>query len=968
MSRQSCRSRLHAACRSMLAGALALFFLLPTVQNAAAMEVERPERTQADTSYYGWLTVPEEDTVARAELPEQGLALTEGQTVSLTLDIPQAGEYAVAVSYHADQNVVLDSTMTVVWAGLPVVKTAVYSLWQDETKEYALDRYGNEVTSLQTTLDTPVEDYVRDSTSMDAAPVLFSLKAGRQTVQVCSDNQPMHLYRFRVVRQPEILTAGEYRARHDGPAYTGAPVIVEGEDYAVKSDSFIRSKAESNSGVYPYSPYYKWMATVDGVSWNAVGQRVLWNITVPQDGWYQVAFHYSQSSQEGQEIYRTLEIDGQIPADSFREMPFSYTGSPYAYNIPEDALWLTKGRHTLGMMAESSQTATLVDDVQTLMEELSDIGLSLQQVAGSSADKNRSWDIETYIPGVIGHMRDIQSRLRTLYDTLEKQYGEVPANCLNLRLADDMIEQILKKPEKMPTRIEEISVGSGSITNLLVELINKWKNQGLSLDRIYLMEKGTELPAANGSFWSNLINGVKRFFNALTSREANYSASATGDRQTLSVWVNRSVPYVETMQMLADSRYKGVDADGNPLSVQFSIMPDEGKLLLANASNTCPDVALSVTGDRAYQLGLRHAVAPLSDFPDFTGYITGKFLDSAFEPYLHDGRVYGLPETQDFYVLLYRRDILEKLKLQVPRTWSDLAELMPALRRSGMNFYMPLSSQTGTKSLSYIAPFYFQAAIASGENPDYSLWSEDGTSVNFNNETGIRAFQELTDLYLLYGLQNNMPSFYNNFRYGVTPLGIGSFANYVQLLYAAPEIAGQWGVAPALGFSDEKGNLCNQMPSFDRSAIIMDSSLKKEAGWDFIKWWMSTETQAEFAQTLQAKFGSEFVWNSANLEAFAQLAIPSADREVILQQWENAVNLRYLPATYMMERSLSDAWYKVTQGQQPVRIALNEAAVSVEQELILKLQEFGYLNDAEEPIKPYDMRQWAAIRQELFRE
>lgn len=90
MSRQSCRSRLHAACRSVLAGALALFFLLPAVQNAAAMEVERPERTQADTSYYGWLTVPEEDTVARAELPEQGLALTEGQTVSLTLDIPQA--------------------------------------------------------------------------------------------------------------------------------------------------------------------------------------------------------------------------------------------------------------------------------------------------------------------------------------------------------------------------------------------------------------------------------------------------------------------------------------------------------------------------------------------------------------------------------------------------------------------------------------------------------------------------------------------------------------------------------------------------------------------------------------------------------------------------------------------------------------------------------------------------------------
>lgn len=62
-----------------------------------------------------------------------------------------------------------------------------------------------------------------------------------------------------------------------------------------------------------------------------------------------------------------------------------------------------------------------------------------------------------------------------------------------------------------------------------------------------------------------------------------------------------------------------------PSLCSFPSCRDEGKLLLANASNTCPDVALSVTGDRAYQLGLRHAVAPLSDFPDFTGYITGKF-------------------------------------------------------------------------------------------------------------------------------------------------------------------------------------------------------------------------------------------------------------------------------------------------------------------------------------------------------
>ena len=96
-----------------------------------------------------------------------------------------------------------------------------------------------------------------------------------------------------------------------------------------------------------------------------------------------------------------MEIDGQVPADVFREISFAYTGTPYAYRIADNAVWLTKGHHTLALLAESSQTAVLVTEVQALMDELSDIGLSLQQVAGSNADNTRSWEIETYIPDVI---------------------------------------------------------------------------------------------------------------------------------------------------------------------------------------------------------------------------------------------------------------------------------------------------------------------------------------------------------------------------------------------------------------------------------------------------------------------------------------------------------------------------------------------------------------------------------------
>jgi ABC-type glycerol-3-phosphate transport system substrate-binding protein len=178
----------------------------------------------------------------------------------------------------------------------------------------------------------------------------------------------------------------------------------------------------------------------------------------------------------------------------------------------------------------------------------------------------------------------------------------------------------------------------------------------------------------------------------------------------------------------------------------------------------------------------------------------------------------------------------------------------------------------------------------------------------------------------------------------------------VQLLYAAPEIADDWAIAPVPGFAAADGAVHNQMPTIGSSAIIMEDSQKKEAAWDFIKWWLSDETQSEFARTLQSKYGSSYIWNSANVNAFAELAIPAEDRLVILEQWESAMNLRNTPASYMLERSLSDAWYNVVNKHIPVRRALNEAAVNTQQELTIKLQEFDYVDKNGTVIRPYSMK------------
>lgn len=924
-------------------------------------EIPRPVRTGADTQYRGWVTVPEESVIAEARVAAGGEAIGFQEEKRFSITVPREGDYALAMTYRMDEPAVLDHTVTVNQLSpqgelTNSVRTEVYSLWQDETKDYPMDRYGNEVSPAQLTLAQPVTDYVRSYASADGGAVTFHFEEGEQSLAILSNDARITVQALQLVQLPRTVDYETYRTRYSGNAYTGQTIVLEGEDYAVKNDSTIRSRAGNSAAVEPYHPYYKWMAMVDGNSWKTIGQRTVWNFTVPEDGWYTLVFHYSQNFKEGQDSRRTIEIDGQIPYAELRELEFAYTGGQFAYQNAPGAVYLTEGAHTLGMYVEMPRMQPMIAQVERIMEDLQDVGLSLQQVAGSDADITRTWEIEKYIPGVTQRLTDIVNELEALYAHLEQQYGDEPASSQNLKLAADILRQALEEPERLPTRTEDINVGSSSATSYLAELINGWKNQGLALDRIYLTAENAQLPDPNGDFFTNLGNSVKRFVHSLT-QDSGYTATATDDDTVLTVWVNRSVQYVEMIQTLCDSRYEGyIDENGRRITVQFSVMPDEGKLLLANASNTGPDVALGVSGDRPYQLALRGAICPLTDFEDFAPYIQGKFLDEAFEPFIYDDKVYAMPETQQFNVLLYRTDILERLELEVPKTWEDVANMMPALRRNGMNFYMPLSSQTGTKSVENIAVFFWQAAAARGEDPALSLYSRDGMRVTVNNETNIEAFQTLTDLYLLYGLQNNMPSFYNNFRYGVTPVGIGSFSNYVQMLYAAPEIADDWAVAPVPGFMAEDGTICNQMPTIGSSAIIMEDSDHKEAAWHFIQWWLSDETQSEFAQTLQSKYGSSYIWNSANVNAFAKLAIPEEDRAVILQQWENAANIRHTPASYMLERSLSDAWYSVVNSHVPVRRALNEAAVTTQQELTIKLQEFDYVDAEGRMLSPYSMR------------
>jgi ABC-type glycerol-3-phosphate transport system substrate-binding protein len=372
------------------------------------------------------------------------------------------------------------------------------------------------------------------------------------------------------------------------------------------------------------------------------------------------------------------------------------------------------------------------------------------------------------------------------------------------------------------------------------------------------------------------------------------------------------------------------------IRVKFSIMPNESKLILANAAGIQPDVALGVSTNQPYELAVRNALKDLRSFPDFDEFIHIYSPGSLLSFIINDS-VYAIPETQDFWVTFYRTDIMESLGIPIPHTWQEVIEILPELQRQGMNYNTPLSSGSGSKPYLMTAPYIF--------NYGAELYSADGFETGLGSDEAIQAIKFMAESFTIYGMPLTTSNFYDSFRYGSLPIGVSNFETYIKLLTAAPEIAGLWDIDlyPATVLPD--GRELRYATGSAQASIMFGSTDRPEESWEFMKWWMSTKTQIDFQQQLILNYGLEYLWNSANFEAFQYSPISEHHREVILEQWKWLQEPVKLPGSYMQERELSNAWNKIVFDGVNPRVAIDESIIIINREITRKLEEFGYLQN-----------------------
>ncbi len=273
----------------------------------------------------------------------------------------------------------------------------------------------------------------------------------------------------------------------------------------------------------------------------------------------------------------------------------------------------------------------------------------------------------------------------------------------------------------------------------------------------------------------------------------------------------------------------------------------------------------------------------------------------------------------------------------MPETWDEVVEILPELQRFGMNYNTPLSSGSGTKGYLVTAPYLF--------NHGAPLYADNGFATGLGSDEAIEAIQFMAESFTIYGMPLETASFYDSFRYGSLPIGVSNYETYLKLMTAAPELNGLWDIDPYPATVLEDGTELRYATGSAQASIMFANTESPERAWAFMKWWMSTETQMDFQQQLILNYGMDYLWNSANVEAFATSPIPDEHKAVILEQWQWLQEPLKLPGSYMQERELSNVWNRIVFDGVNPRVAIDSAVITINREIARKMEEFGYLEN-----------------------
>lgn len=868
------------------------------------------------------------------------------------LEVPATGLYELEISYYNQGgNEAKMQRRLLIDGEVPYEEANNLCLYRrfEEEGQVKVNAIGDEVWPRQP--EKSVWQTVRavDGQGIYVEPLRFYLTAGTHEITLAYVDQPLTLGEMAFVTPKTYPTYAELKAKYDEAGY--APVSedvvvkLQAEDSLWRSENVIRRESDADPKTEPRSGAQRVLNVVGGWRWRLGNAAVTWELEVPETGLYTIQMKVAQAQDPGMPSYRQIMIDGEIPFEEMKLYAFPYDDAWYGEVLHgEDGepyqFYLTEGTHTLTATVKLGPIGEIMQRTEADTAYLGAIEREIVKITGSEPDYNYEYDLYRTMPGLSDQLLYLAGRLTESADLLSSISNETTSMENNYRQIIDQLLFFSEDVDRIPRALSDLD---NAQTNLGT-YISSMEKCPLTVDYIVLTAPGHETKVETSNLlerlavtWENFIASFYKDYDSvgmIVDEEDNEQ-----EYTVLNVWIGRGTEWGEILKELADEDF----TPRTGIVINLHVLPagqlntgSVNTIMLSVTSGTAPDVALSVEYNLPGEFAFREAVVDLTQFEDFDE-VASRFYDASLVPFRYNGGVYALPETMDFTVMIYRQDVLKELGVNLPETWDDLYQkVLPRLYENNMAFSLPVDTSVSSNSPGALRGFTMLLLQMGG---DY--YRNGGEASGLDTPEAYRAFKFWTDMYANYGIDAES-NFFTRIRTGTMPLGIGNFTTYMQLLTSAPELYGRWSIAPVPGTKQSDGTIDHSVGTTAATAnIILSQSEKQDAAWEFLKWWMSEETQTRYGRELEAILGTGARWNTANVDAFYALPWDVRHARVIRAQLESSEEQLIVPGGYFTGRHIINAWNRVVVNNENARDSLEEAVKDINKELTNKRREFG---------------------------
>ncbi|MDE6640614.1 MAG: extracellular solute-binding protein [Acetatifactor sp.] len=923
--------------------------------NAHADAVYSAQSVEVDLFDYTASGDGEVNRVTQYEGVDEALYTETGSYVSWKVDVPETGYYNVYMEYLIPQSRGVAAERVIYINGeIPFEDARNVSFTRIWTNggEVRVDNQGNEIRPTQVEVYDWQSSYFRDDRGYITEPYLFYLEKGVNEIGLEAENEPMVLKKLVVSGVQRIDSYEEYRAKL--PTVTASEAarnyiqIIQGEDSTLRSESSLYAKYDRSSPTtQPNSVTKTVLNYVGGEAWRSAGQWIEWEFEVPEDGYYNIMFKGRQNYARGSVSNRIVYIDGQVPFSEMQSVSFEYAndweykeladeeGTPYQ-------IYLESGTHTIRMEAALGGLGPILEQLEDSTFRLNQIYRKVLVYTGANPDRYRDYQINRNYPEVMEAMDLESKRLYKIVDDMVAYSGQKADQIATAQTVAQQLERFCAKPQKITT---EFTTFKDNITAVGTATLTMSETK-LDIDYLVVSGVDAEVKKEKSNVFKQLWHEVKSFGASFV---VDYNAVGDvyddkGSEDVIKVWVLTGRDQGTILKSMVDESFTA----NTGIKVNVEIVAADA-LLNAVIAGRGPNVVLSVGADQPVNYALRKAAVDITQFKDWEEVIS-HYTESSYEQYKLDGGIYGLPETQTFNVMFYRKDVLEELGLEVPQTWQDLVDILPTIQGNNLSVGLPTAAGSSgaaaaSTAIASNAPdlsMYFALLFQNGGD----LYNESGMKTTVDTEAGIKAFDDYVRYFNDYGLPT-IYDFVSRFRSGEMPIGIQSYSVYNTLMVSAPEIRGLWDftLIPGTERKDENGNTyIDRSDLIAGSATMMiatdDESLKQKS-WEFMKWWADADTQVQFGREIEALLGSSARYNTANRDAFVQLSWSASDIAVLNEQWEQTVGIREVPGGYYTGRHIANAIRKVLNNKDDTRETIIDYSIKINDEIEKKRKEFG---------------------------